>query len=468
MESGHAADGKALMPGRPTPRDFEVPVGFKELFFSRTDVKGHIKSGNSVFTRVSGYPLEVMLGQAHNIVRHPDMPRVVFKLLWEHLEAGQPIAAYVKNLAADGSYYWVMATAFPLPDGHLSIRLHPSSELFAAAREIYKELVRVEREVEAGEPRNRKPAIEASRSRLGELLAERGFGTYDDFMHAALPAEVAARQAALATAERTAADAAPTGDPGLEGMLGGCNEIAGDLTRLIANLERYAALSADLVRKSSFVLDLAESIRLFSLNAILAATRLGEQGAALSAVARIMRSRSDTTGPIIRALSSEIEGAVAALADLGYRIAGSTLRTEMAARFIAEVMRDGFGPETTEDLHALAHSLQLGVDRLLEALDALDVRLAAVLQHVAHLGRALEVMRALEVNGRVEAAKADGADAVRELFLTIGKQVGAARAELQDFGGVATIAAERDPTAEDRMRRQVHRICSQLDQLSVA
>jgi hypothetical protein len=82
-----------------SPRDQERPFGDDELFFSTTDRKGIISSANDVFVRVSGHPRDALIGSAHNIIRHPDMPRAGCKLLWDHLGAGGPFAGYVKNLA---------------------------------------------------------------------------------------------------------------------------------------------------------------------------------------------------------------------------------------------------------------------------------------------------------------------------------------------------------------------------------
>ena len=97
-----------------TPLDRERPFGADELFFSTTDRRGVILAGNAVFQRVADYAEEELIGQAHNIVRHPDMPRGVFRVFWDHLDAKKPIAAYVKNMARDGAYYWVVATAVPM------------------------------------------------------------------------------------------------------------------------------------------------------------------------------------------------------------------------------------------------------------------------------------------------------------------------------------------------------------------
>ena len=96
------------------PKNIESVFLPDEMFFSTTDLKGIILSGNDVFIRVSKFSKEELIGKPHNIIRHPDMPRIVFKLLWDYIQSGKPIVAYVKNIAKDGSYYWVLATVVPI------------------------------------------------------------------------------------------------------------------------------------------------------------------------------------------------------------------------------------------------------------------------------------------------------------------------------------------------------------------
>ena len=105
------------------PCDRESPFEIDELFFSTTDRKGVITFGNDVFVRVSGHPRERLIGAPHNVIRHPDMPRAVFRLLWDYVLAGRSVVAYVKNMAADGAYYWVLALVTPIRGGFLSVRL---------------------------------------------------------------------------------------------------------------------------------------------------------------------------------------------------------------------------------------------------------------------------------------------------------------------------------------------------------
>lgn len=113
----------AISPRIPTGDVHEVPV--EDLFFSTTDAKGIIDEGNEVFTRNSRFSREQLLGAPHNLIRHPDMPAAVFHVMWAMLAAGQPVCAYVKNLAADGSTYRAFATVVPIGDRYLSVRSRP-------------------------------------------------------------------------------------------------------------------------------------------------------------------------------------------------------------------------------------------------------------------------------------------------------------------------------------------------------
>ena len=93
---------------RPTPIDKEVNWNKSQVVISETDVYGRITNVNDVFCNVCGYSPEEMIGQPHSIIRHPDMPKLVFKLLWDNLKLGNNFAGVVKNLAKSGEYYWVI------------------------------------------------------------------------------------------------------------------------------------------------------------------------------------------------------------------------------------------------------------------------------------------------------------------------------------------------------------------------
>jgi len=113
---------------------------------SKTDLKGNITYVNNAFCKLSGYSKEELLGQPHNIVRHPDMPKEIFKDLWDTIEKNQKFRGIIKNLRKDGRYYWVEAFIEPVFDengkkvGYISARKPVSQEDKIKYSKIYKEL----------------------------------------------------------------------------------------------------------------------------------------------------------------------------------------------------------------------------------------------------------------------------------------------------------------------------------------
>ena len=126
-----------------------LPVSTQEYLFpkgetlvSTTDLKGRILYCNPMFIEVSGYEKEELLGQPHNIVRHPDMPEEAYRDMWDTIAQGIPWSAPVKNRRKDGSFYWVMANVTPLmqgdqPTGYMSVRTEASREQIQAAEQLY-------------------------------------------------------------------------------------------------------------------------------------------------------------------------------------------------------------------------------------------------------------------------------------------------------------------------------------------
>lgn len=135
----------------PTPNNTEKTFAENEIIVSKTDTKGIITYGNELFIKMSGYTEEELLGANHNIIRHPDMPKIVFKLLWDTVEAKKEIFAYVKNLSKDGSYYWVFANVTPSHDlkgniiGYYSVRRTPSRSAIDKISPIYDALIAAEK-----------------------------------------------------------------------------------------------------------------------------------------------------------------------------------------------------------------------------------------------------------------------------------------------------------------------------------
>ncbi len=152
-----------------------------DFIVSKADLKGRITYSNKVFAEYSGFTESEFMGKQHNIVRHPDMPRCVFKLLWQHIESGQEIFAYVKNLCKDGSFYWVLANVTPSRDdqgrvvGYYSVRRKPNPNAMSVVVPLYKQLLQIEQNAGSRE------AIPASLTYLQNLLKEKGV-SYERFI----------------------------------------------------------------------------------------------------------------------------------------------------------------------------------------------------------------------------------------------------------------------------------------------
>ncbi len=148
-----------------------------DFIVSKTDTKGRITYCNEIFMDMAQMPESDLLGKPHNVVRHPDMPKVVFKLLWDYVQSGKEIFAYVKNLSADGSFYWVYANVTPSYDqnnniiGYYSVRIKPSPKALEVIKPLYEKL----KSLETG------GGIAASEAYLNDLLNEKGV-TYDEFI----------------------------------------------------------------------------------------------------------------------------------------------------------------------------------------------------------------------------------------------------------------------------------------------
>jgi hypothetical protein len=155
----------------------------EELFVSRTNKKGIIQTGNNVFVRVSEYDRNDLIGKPHNIIRHPNMPRCVFKLVWTEIALDKIFVGYVKNKSKNGKYYWVLACIFPTKSGYISVRLKPTSELLTVIKALYQDVLEYED----------KHGMNEALGYLVKRINELGFKSYDHFMKHALMTELFSR-----------------------------------------------------------------------------------------------------------------------------------------------------------------------------------------------------------------------------------------------------------------------------------
>ncbi len=163
---------------RPMPKDIAIELDPHRYIVSKTDPRGVIEYGNDYFMEVTGYSEMELIGKPHNIIRHPDMPKVVFKMMWDRISKGKNIMAVVKNLAKDGRYYWVVTEFEPKYDpitndiiSHTAFRKAAPRRAIEAVIPIYKKLVELEKQ----------GGMEASERFLHSFFLEHNTN-YDDFI----------------------------------------------------------------------------------------------------------------------------------------------------------------------------------------------------------------------------------------------------------------------------------------------
>ena len=164
------------------PTQNERTFGEDEIIVSKTDETGRITYANDIFLKVALYHEHEVLGQPHSLVRHPDMPRCVFKLLWDTIQDGREIFAYVKNMAKNGDYYWVFAHVTPSFGGGDKVigfhsnRRSPRRDAITKIEPIYNQLL-----AEENRHANRKDGMMAGFQMLCQTLESQGVD-YDQFV----------------------------------------------------------------------------------------------------------------------------------------------------------------------------------------------------------------------------------------------------------------------------------------------
>lgn len=156
-----------------------------EVIVSKTDLKGRLTYVNRVFINLSGYQEPELLGAPHSLIRHPDMPRSVFKLLWDTLGAGREIFAYVVNMSKNGDHYWVLAHVTPSFDkngqvvGYHSNRRVPDRDVLnSTIIPLYKTIL-----VEEGRHKNAKEGMNKGFEMLLDVVKQKGMN-YDELIFA--------------------------------------------------------------------------------------------------------------------------------------------------------------------------------------------------------------------------------------------------------------------------------------------
>jgi len=148
-----------------------------DFIVSKTDTKGRLTYVNEIFMTMAEYTERELLGKPHNIVRHPDMPKAIFKLLWSRIQNKEEIFAYVQNKTKNGNSYWVIANVTASVDnrnniiGYYSVRRKPKASALELIKPLYAKILQAERS----------GGIAAGEKVLNDLLHQEGV-SYDEFI----------------------------------------------------------------------------------------------------------------------------------------------------------------------------------------------------------------------------------------------------------------------------------------------
>ena len=326
------------------PKNLESPFEIDELFFSITDPKGIILTGNDVFVKVSKMDREELIGKPHNVIRHPDMPRSIFKAVWQTIKAKKPFVGYVKNMAKDGSYYWVLAAIYPVTDEegnitkYISIRLKPTSKLFESIPKFYKEILEYEY----------KHGIDEALKYMLQRLKEMGFESYEEFAKKAFFEEILSREEILTSDEIKGCqvDLNSVTPENMEFIETLCT-----LQTLFYRINRYfnevfnkvnlfLNLNEELNKKSKFIFELAEDIRLLSLNASIESYKVKKEGVSFSTLSHEMRKNAELSERKIVQMSELIDDTKKDIEEIGFSILTSKLIIEMIVFFLKEMIHN--------------------------------------------------------------------------------------------------------------------------------
>ncbi|MBE2215063.1 MAG: PAS domain-containing protein [Opitutaceae bacterium] len=421
-------------------REFSV----EELFFSITDPRGVITAWNDVFVRISAYAPGELQGSPHNIIRHPHMPRGVFQMLWEAIQAGRVFSGYVKNRAKDGAFYWVYTVVAPIAEGYLSIRFKPTGPLLAAAVEgLYRDALAHEASVKAGGASTADTA-RAGAAFIRQKIAALGFTSYDTFSQHAFAEEMRHRDEALKRAGRAEPPMRLDSGTGpqareLADLYPVARQASLALRSLFGKLDVFSSLSGELRKKAESVLKTTEDFHLNAMNANIAAQRLGAQAVSLGTVATFLGHYGQILAREIGELDRQITLTTDATEAATSSIATARLQIEMILFFMTELGRiDGTlardGAEHLRQLPRLERAFAATLRQTREAIRALQVRVPEIRIHNETLLTTVLRLEMTQVSGLTESARVlEGTD-LRDMFASFRAEIAGVRTDLENLG----------------------------------
>lgn len=387
---------------KPLPVLKESPFGMEELFFSTTDSKGTITFGNDVFLRVSAYPTEGILGAPHNIIRHPDMPKAVFKVFWDMLKSKKSVGAYVKNMAADGSYYWVFAFAFPVEEGYLSIRFKPSSPLFLRIDTIYKSVLTKEKATNMDE----------SFIFLQKCIKEEGFESYEDFMVAAAVEELSSREKLLNNSQNHTEGG---------GEISIISKITSQkLNQSFTKVDNFKSAIRAFSESISTLRQAFNELKFVSVNMKILAGKYGDRASTLEVIAHQFSTLADEIELELTSFSNFIVKLTQVVKKSTQNLAELKIQVSMVEFFVIESLAKSHGSENAfsgmiKNRNGFTRLFKHSSFQLLNELTELKANTHTVKIKIEEIHKFISGLEIIKLIGAIETARDEE---VRESFLT--------------------------------------------------
>ena len=403
-----------------------------ELFFSTTDSHGRIHRANSTFMRLSGYPRGALVGRAHNVVRHADMPAGLFRSIWDAIEEGRAASAYITNRSSDDGHYRVFATIVPSGSGYLSVRTLPMlTDLRDDVEAAYARVRDVE-EASAAAGSTRREVAAAGQAALQTELQGLGYADAIDFTRRVLVAEVGAL-----LAHGVGIPDSPQAEGPVARILSAMSRIEAETAGLVGILQEGRRL-VDLLGRRAGEIE-ALSARLGALREAMRA--VGADVAVLGGGPRVddVAERCRQVDALVlecseqlHPLRSQIEELRGDLDSVSFRVALARLHNLAAGIFALQIIEGQDEVDANDavgSLTELCSALSDGADALTERVALLDARRELVGGELDLVAEDLGVIQTpiLELVEAAAAAGAGQADSVATARALAGQGFGEAR-----------------------------------------
>lgn len=380
----------------------EARFNLNELFFSITKYDSTILSGNETFVRISGYKEDELLGQFHNIIRHEDMPRVVFKIFWDYLKANKPVAAYVKNKTKDGHYYWVFAVVFPLNDEFISIRIKPNTHIFAVVKELYFTLRKAEVKFD----------MQESEQLLLKSLNDLGYSDYNHFMTEILLAELLERKKlllenrSLQDIEDRQNDMNLKSHSNIKSLYCKSKTLLDEYTKWFEKIDSFMHVKFLFEEKSLILRMLARDIVFLSLNASVASYKLDTNGETFGVLASDIRTKAKENDALIEVLYATSEHLSKSLNEIIAIVSYVSLQMEMVTFFLYELLRED-SIEKNNSINSLYTLVSQYNEKLMELPCIIDKEIMRSISCLEELEQQVMYLGYVQIYGIIESSRCD-------------------------------------------------------------